>query len=98
MTNNDDNQETRSYTALLAHCKNRDTDVRELREQLGELKQEYRRAHAGNIMLQTKVAQMRITIADYERAHAVAEAMAQNNDVMDTTNWPVVNNAPKRFR
>ncbi|KKK64971.1 hypothetical protein LCGC14_2978850 [marine sediment metagenome] len=37
-----------------------------------------------NVILQLKVAKMRITIADYERAHAVAAAMAKNNDVLNS--------------
>lgn len=47
-----------------------------------ELEQELRHAVADNAMLRTNIAQMRITIADYERADAVAEAMAKNNDVL----------------
>lgn len=47
-----------------------------------EIEQELRRALADNTMLRTQVAQMRQTIAEYERADAVAEAMAANNDVL----------------
>ena len=47
-----------------------------------EIEQELRRSLADNTMLRTQVAQMRQTIADYERADAVAEAMAKNNDVL----------------
>ncbi len=45
-----------------------------------EIEQELRRALAANTMLQTQVAQMRQTIAGYERADAVAQAIAANND------------------
>ncbi len=47
-----------------------------------EIEQELRRALADNTMLRTQIAQMRQTIAGYERAGAVAEAMAKNNDVL----------------
>ena len=47
-----------------------------------EIEQELRRSLADNTMLRTQVAQMRQAIADYERAGAVAEAMAKNNDVL----------------
>ena len=46
-----------------------------------EIGQENRQLHADNTMLRTQIAQMRIRLNDYERAHAVAEAMATNNDV-----------------
>ena len=49
-----------------------------------ELEQALRRALADNHMLRTQVAQMRQTIADYERADAVAAAIAVNNDVLNS--------------
>ncbi|KKM78550.1 hypothetical protein LCGC14_1358930 [marine sediment metagenome] len=47
-----------------------------------EIEKELRRALADNTMLRTQIAQMRQTIADYERADAVVQAMAKNNDVL----------------
>ena len=47
-----------------------------------EIETANRRLVADNAMLRTQVAQMRQTIADYERAHAVAEAMAKNNELL----------------
>ena len=46
-----------------------------------EIEQELRRALADNTMLRTQIAQMRQTITGYERADAVVEAMAKNNDL-----------------
>lgn len=39
-----------------------------------------------NEVLQLKLGQAQSTIADYERAAKVAEAMAVNNDVLDSWN------------
>ena len=47
-----------------------------------QLAAENKELRDSNEILQLKVAQMRQTIADYERAQAVAEAMAANNDVL----------------
>lgn len=49
-----------------------------------ELEKELRRSLADNTMLRTQVAQMRQTIADYERADAVAEALVANNDKLSS--------------
>lgn len=47
-----------------------------------ELATAIRRLEADNHMLRTQVAQMRQTIAQNQRADAVAEAIEQNNDVL----------------
>ena len=58
-----------------------------------ELAAENKELRDSNEILQLKVAQMRQTIADYERAHAVAEAMAANNDKLGSTDQSQKNNA-----
>lgn len=58
-----------------------------------ELEIAIRRLEADNHMLRTQLAQARATIADYERAHAVAEAMAANNDKLGSTDQSQKNNA-----
>lgn len=48
-----------------------------------------KRLHDSYEILQLQVAQMRQTIADYERAQAVAEAMAANNDMLRSEIPPI---------
>ena len=61
-----DNEETRSFET----------------RNWNELAAECFRLKNSNTMLREQLAQARATIADYERADAVAEAMAANNDVL----------------
>ena len=93
MTN--DNEETRSYTEIAAENERLEKELRDAKvnlglavivntdlqkEKLARLDDDY--LVIDNRDLHKQLAQARATIADYERADAVAEAMAANNDVL----------------